>query len=139
MPWQEDEIEVWRRARRAVDITGDDAPPAPPTIADAVVLAAARSLTRIVNLNSGLAHPRDKAAAVHTFRRLKRGGYDWDPSEIRIWAMANGWRAEDAQDLEDVADGVRQGRRYRVGASPWRSDIISHWRSGSTGTVHEKD
>jgi hypothetical protein len=128
VPWLEEYIDTWRAARGANDLLGTRATPEAPTLSDPVVEAALRSVTRMINVSTGLANPRDRSTAIHSFKILRRNGHTIDPGEIPAWAMANGWGAEDARELGELARGVLAGRGYRAGASPFRSDIIRVWR-----------
>lgn len=132
VPWLEDEIETWRRARAAIDLLGDAPVAEPPVIADPVVKAAMRSLTSRVNLSSGLSHPMDRSAAIQAFKILVRNGHRYDPQEVQTWAMANGWAADDARRLSDYAEGVLNRKAYRVGRITWREDVIELWRSDAS-------
>jgi hypothetical protein len=128
VPWQEDDIATWCQARGAVDLLGRRPVPEAPTISDPVVAVAMRSLTRMVNLSTGVGHPRDRSMAIHAFRILERNGHEYDPTEIGAWAMANGWAADDARDLSEYAAGVLAGKAYRAGPSGWNRQIIRIWR-----------
>jgi hypothetical protein len=72
----------------------------------------------------------DKAAAVEAFRILARGRHTWDPAHIEAWAIAHGWSADGASQLENVAAGVAVGRRFQVrrGGS-WNPQILKMWRA----------
>lgn len=131
IPWLYEWVEPWATGRRALDLLAPDDVPEAPAISDPVVREAVKSLTISVNLSTGLSHPSDKAAAVDTFRALKRAGIGWDPAEIEPWAIANGWTAEDARSLRSVAQGVLDGRRYQVDRRHWRRDIVDVWRSAA--------
>jgi hypothetical protein len=134
LPWgPADQLDPWIAARGATDLLGSADRPAP-GITDPVVETALRSLTLSVNLSTGLGNPRDRASAVWAFRALKRARHAWDPAEIHAWAMANGWRAEDARELRTVAEGVAAGKAYKVGPSPWRSDIVDVWSAEAQGS-----
>ena len=128
VPWLEEEIATWRQARGAIDLLGRHPVPDAPKIDDPVVEAAMRSLTTIVNLSTGVGHPRDRSMAIHAFRILKRNGHGYRPDEIRAWAMANGWAADDARELSEYAAGVLEGKAYRAGRSMWKQQIIRSWR-----------
>jgi hypothetical protein len=106
--------------------------PEEPTIADPVGVAM-RGLTRMVNLSIGLGHPRDRSMAIHAFRILKRNGHVLDPDEIRAWAMANGWAADDARELSEYAAGVLANKAYRARSSGWNRQIIRIWRKEADG------
>jgi len=67
------------------------------------VIVALKSLTTCVNLSTGLAHSSDKENAKRTFTKLRSGGIKWNPEEIEKWAVRNGWRADDAQELATLS------------------------------------
>ena len=115
VPWLEEKIAVWRRARRAVDLLGCESLPDLTRITDPIVEEATRSLTLRVNLSTGVGHPSDRAAAIETFKVLTSNGHVYDQTEIQVRAMANGWKAVQARELSGLAEGVQDGRRYRTG------------------------
>jgi hypothetical protein len=128
VPWNEEEISTWRDARRAVDLLGHQPAGPEPAISDAVVEMALTDITTRVNLSTGLGHPDDKAAAIQAFQILKRSGCRFQPQEIRTWAMANGWQAEDARKLGEYAAGVLAGKAYQTGRKQWVPDVMDRWR-----------
>lgn len=132
VPWDEGETEVWRTARTATDLLGARSTTPTPSIGDPIVAQAMRSLTTSVNLSTGLHHPSDRSAAIQALRILTRNGRHLDPEEIQIWAMANGWAAEDARELGEYTQGVISGKGYRVGPEHWRSDIMTIWEQQAT-------
>ena len=46
-------------------------------------------------------NPSNRAAVIHTCKHLKHHGYDFPPDRLRDWALAHGWKAEDADELND--------------------------------------
>lgn len=87
------------------------APPEDEVGADAA--AALKGLTAAVNCGSGLLDPRDKQAAVRTYRDLAARGVPCAPRAARIWAVNNGWTAEGARQLETVGREVHVGMQHR--------------------------
>jgi hypothetical protein len=75
-----------------------------------------------------LKNASNRAAAIHTCKHLKHHGYDSPPDQLRDWALAHGWRAEDADELHDYAAGVRAGTRYHTSPDPVGRQAIPHWR-----------
>jgi hypothetical protein len=134
VPWLEAQFEPWRIARQAVDLLEPTRPIPTAELGDPVVRAAMKSLTNRVNLSTGILHPSDHDAAVSMFRLLRQGGYQFDPVEIKTWAMANGWRAEHADELAQIADRIRHGRTVRMNprSRPWRDNVLDIWRSDAT-------
>jgi hypothetical protein len=129
VPWVLEWLTDWIRGRRAKDLTGS-AQTAAPLQLDPVVEQALMSLTRSVNLSTALSNPMDKTMAVTNLRVLQRAGYKWTAADILAWAMGNGWSNRGAQELADVARGVKEGRRFQVIKNMLRSDseLIAYWK-----------
>lgn len=64
------------------------------------------NLTVCVNLSTGLGHPSDKEHAKRKFAELRAAGVKWDPAEVERWAVRNGWKTADAEELSTLS------RRY---------------------------
>lgn len=130
VPWNYENVATWAEGRSAIDLKSPGAKVSASQIADPVVEQAMMSLTSLVNLRTGLVHPRDKASAVQAFRILKRGSHEWEPTAIEAWVMAHGWTMKGAAELRQVAEGVRMGRRFQLRARPvWKSQILRQWRA----------
>jgi hypothetical protein len=67
------------------------------------VEAGLRTLTNRVNLSTGLSHPSDKQHAKKVFSDLRAQSVIYDPADVRIWAVRNGWRPDDADELAQLA------------------------------------
>jgi hypothetical protein len=129
VPWVLDSLKDWIRGRQAKDLMGT-APTVTGPQLDPVVEQALESLTRTVNLGTALSNSMDKTAAVSYLRALERAGYKWSPEDILAWAMGHGWSNRGAQELADVARGVKEGRRFQVIKGALRSDpeLIAYWK-----------
>jgi len=75
-----------------------------------------------------LKNPSNRAAAIHMCKHLKHHGYNFPPDQLRDWALAHRWRAEDAQQLHDYAQGVLAGTRYHTAPDPFGMGAIDCWR-----------
>jgi hypothetical protein len=127
--WIRGELEDWKAAWGPVDLrSGSEAKPG--EVSDPVAFQALVSLTASVNLGTGLSHPSDRSTAINTFRILKANSIPFDPDEVRSFAARNGWNAEDATELRDVARKVLEGRRLRSD-NMLRDDVIDFWREGA--------
>lgn len=67
------------------------------------VVESLTSLTACVNLSTGLGHPSDKEHAKRRFSDLRSAGIKWDPGELEKWAVRNGWKAADAEELSKLS------------------------------------
>lgn len=126
VPWSG--IEQWKAAWGPLDIDSGTAAPVL-EIANPVVAAAMKSLTLVVNLSSGLAHPGDKASAIEFFKQLKAAGEPFDVDELRAWARRNGWRSRDAETLTVLVGRISIGAPVR-GGQPGRlkPNLVQAWR-----------
>lgn len=75
-------------------------------ITDATVEKALESLTTLVNLSTGLVHPRDKEHAKDILRILRAHGHKAEPDKVKSWAITHGWRPKDAAELATLADKI---------------------------------
>lgn len=69
-----------------------------------------------------------RGAAIHTFKHLKHHRYDFPPDEVWAWALVHGWKAADAAELRDFAEGVLAGKRYHTSPDPFGMHAIHQWR-----------
>ena len=137
LPWGLDEIAPWCVARGAVDLLGLAPTPPARSIANPVVLGAMREITMGVNMSAPLSHPSDHDRIVSAFRLLLRSGHGFDVSEIRAWALANGWAGRDVDELVDKVQRIAQGRVVKLktrGPSVWRFDQATLHRWAARGT-----
>lgn len=96
------EADSWAK-RWGVIVHGQKREPPVPLIEDEVVVRALSGLTRMVNLSTGLGHPRDKQHADEVLRILRAKGHSDPTPNIRSWAIRNGWRPDDAVKLEELS------------------------------------
>jgi hypothetical protein len=101
LPWNDIEGQEWQATWNAQTIGPktwtSSASPLPPAVEEAL-----SSLTRLINLGTGLDHPSDKEHAVRAMAKLQAEGHSLDPVEIRHWAQRHGWSSGAASDLEKV-------------------------------------
>ena len=72
---------------------------------------AIETLSSIVNVTAGLAHPLDEARAKELFRALHADGTLLVFGEVEAVALANGWPARHAKSLAVLAERVGGGDR----------------------------
>jgi hypothetical protein len=124
------DVDDWAK-RWGVIVHGEDQKPAAPLIEDEVVVRALETLTRMVNLSTGLGHPRDKAFANEVLRILKAKGHADPTPHIRSWAIRNGWKPEHAVKLEALSRRI-----WELKGKPSLSSFhnpherYERWRSG---------
>ncbi|TOD59946.1 hypothetical protein CGJ60_23675 [Vibrio parahaemolyticus] len=94
-----------------------------------VLLNALHSLTSRVNLVTGLIHPMDGDSAKEMFKILHSNQVELNGSEIQQWASENGWQAQDAKKLGELAQKIGLGGRVQIkNKNLWGSDPYSKWQ-----------
>jgi hypothetical protein len=116
VPGSAAKIMGWIRAMHPTDLRGR--PQAEPAVLSPAVEEAMDGLSLSINQNNGLIQYEDKKAAIRMLRRLLTEGHPYDPVELQAWALAHEWVPDTARRLREYAEGVRQGKRYRVGGTP---------------------
>lgn len=105
VPDFEGEADDWSQ-RWGVVVHGEKRLEPAPLIEDQTVVRALETLTQIVNLSTGLGHPRDKEHANTVLRILRAKGHS-DPSpHIKSWAIQHGWRPKDGEALEALSHKI---------------------------------
>lgn len=128
IPWSREDLAGWKADRNPTDLRTGQAGGSDQTISNPVVEAAMQSLTIRVNLSSGLGHPSDKAATVQMFRALKKAG-DYNPEEIRAYAVRHGWRPDHARQLAEKGRAILDGKAIQGGkVAAWSPDAVKIWR-----------
>ncbi|MFL5781068.1 MAG: hypothetical protein ACJ760_07145 [Thermoleophilaceae bacterium] len=132
IPWTSDGITEWTANWNPTDLRTGEAGGPEQTVLNPVVVAGLTSLTDRVNLSTGLGHPSDKDSAIGLFKLLTGAGEDYDPNQIRAWAVQHGWEPDDAAELAELSGKIRAGRTVRgTGRQMWRDDIVELWREES--------
>lgn len=81
------------------------------TITDEI--AAKLDLISMNPVSPGVSHPLDHDRAIDTFREMNKAGILPDSFAIERWALSNGWSKDEAFNLKEIAQAVKEGRRVR--------------------------
>ncbi len=100
-----DEADAWE-ARWSPIVHGREKRVSKPLINDPVIERALESLSSIVNLSTGLGHPRDKTHASDTLRILRNKGHRAERAGIQSWAIRRGWKPGQAEELAKLAERI---------------------------------
>jgi len=100
-------------------------------IKDEVVVRALEELTQMINLSTGLGHPRDKEYADQSLRILRAKGHEDPTAAIKSWAIVNGWKPEHAGKLEDLSRKI-WGLKGKPSLSKFYNPLgrYERWRTG---------
>jgi hypothetical protein len=75
---------------------------------------ALKELRMLCNLHNGFYGEPEKRWAVDTLRALWEEAHErYDPQEVYVWAATHGWAMKDAKRLQEIAEGVRQGKNFQ--------------------------
>ena len=124
IPWIQEDGVGWRQTWNAQDFDAPDLSTAEEPERDQpdILNMALHSLTRTVNLSTGIGHASDRLRAIETFETLFHKGVSVDPETVRQCLVRGGWNPEDARKVSDLAARIFQGRRPK----------------GSTGGANER-
>ncbi len=126
------EAAEWAR-RWGVLIHGKERQDAPELISDMTVVRALESLTMMVNLSTGLGHPRDKEYANETLRILRAKGHVDPTSQIKSWAIRKGWRPDDSAALETLSGKIWSLKNKPSLATFYNAnERYARWRDGES-------
>ena len=96
---------------------------------DPVVAAALAMLTEAVN--DWMLHANDRARMPELFQRLRAGGYDYDPAEVQRWAIQNGWRADNAEELRQQAVKAKSVPVTEIEPDWWDENSLEQWEDAA--------
>lgn len=96
------EADAWV-ARWGAIVHGQAHQPPAVLIDDAVFVRALETLSSVINMTTGLGHPRDKDMANEILRILRAKGHADQSANIKSWAIRRGWRPDAAADLETLS------------------------------------
>jgi hypothetical protein len=105
VPWVPGEADSWV-ARWNARIHGQEQSAPAALIDDPVVVRALETLTTVINLSTGLGHPRDKEKANEILRILRAKGHSDPSGSIKSWAIRHNWSPKGAADLEALASKI---------------------------------
>jgi hypothetical protein len=105
VPWIPGGADGWAARWNAI-VHGQERQPEEALIDDPVVVRALETLTEIINLSTGLGHPRDKQKADEILRILRSKGHRDPSANIKSWAIRHNWKPTAASDLEALARKV---------------------------------
>ena len=87
---------------------------------------AIQTLSRAVNVSTGLIHPNDKNKARELFKILHANGVVLLKSEIVDLALEHKWAPKYADELGSLGQQIGEGKPARVKDGPyWAADIFT--------------
>ena len=79
-----------------------------------ILVEAISTLSSVVNVSTGLAHPLDESHAKELFKALNEFGVPLNSEEVYALAMENGWSERHAKELSELAEKIGSGKRVQV-------------------------
>ena len=110
--WNEEDVAYWKRTWNPEE-EGDKIKMQARTALPEEVIAKLSLLTDMVNLSTGLGHPLDFNRALDLFIELHDQGIAYNPDDIKVWAMQNGWTPDGANDLIELSGKILSGTKVR--------------------------
>jgi hypothetical protein len=128
IPWLLKNVQDWIDTWSAIPL-GSTVSSKPLLNIDPILEVALESLTRRVNLSTGVTNQSDRDAAISLFRILYEDGIPFDPENVRKWLVTIGrWNPKDADEVQKIASGVIAGKQFRVKIFGWNNNILESWK-----------
>jgi hypothetical protein len=127
IPWSLQKVQYWLDTWQVSPLNSVQTISTNLQTLDPVVEEALKSLNSRVNYQTGIAHPRDRNAAIELFMILKSAQIAFEPTSIRRWLMLRGWQSKDADIVEYIAKKVQYGRPRMSIEKNWSENILQQW------------
>ena len=79
-----------------------------------ILRKAIESLSHVVNVSTGLAHPLDDSRAKEIFKALRKQGIPINQDDVYSAAIANAWPEQHAKTLSELASKIGNGGRVQI-------------------------
>lgn len=145
VPWVPSRLAGWVRAVNA-EILGDGRDWAvggsTDRDLDPVVVRGLETMTLLVNQSNTVSAGYEKDVVVAVLLTLHDAGYPLPSAGLQSWALANGWRGGNANELAKYCSRINAGSRPRARRrNLLRPDALSSWRTAvaeASTTAHSR-
>jgi hypothetical protein len=79
-----------------------------------ILRKAIETLSRVVNVSTGLSHPLDESRAKELLKGLHKQGIPLNSSDIYSLAIDNLWTERHARKLSELAEKIGNGGRVQI-------------------------
>lgn len=79
-----------------------------------ILRKAIETLSHVVNVSTGLAHPLDESRAKELFKALHKQGIPLSSSDVYSAAINNSWSERHAKTLSELAEKIGNGGRVQI-------------------------
>ncbi len=79
-----------------------------------ILKKAIETLSHIVNVSTGLAHPLDESRAKELFKALHKQGIPLSSIDVYSVAINNSWSERHAKALSELAEKIGNGGRVQI-------------------------
>lgn len=142
VPWLKADVQDWIRTWGAEELSAGEsrageggANESGPGVnsGQGILRAALSSLSRRVNVSTGLSHPGDKAAAIELFTILRDARIPCEAEEVKSLLLSLfAWSPQQANQVRDLVADLQAGKRPRkhkgYDRPLWNPNIFQLWR-----------
>ena len=79
-----------------------------------ILRTAIETLSLVVNVSAGMAHPLDESRAKELFKALHKQGIPLIASDVYSVAINNSWPERHAKNLSELAEKIGNGGRVQI-------------------------
>lgn len=128
--WQVGGVKSWAEAWGAVDLLSGEQANSEEDALDAVVKEAFTSLTKVINLTTGIANHYDNNRCKTYLRALHTYKYKLDPEGIRKLLITElGWQGKHVEEVIKLVNTLNEGRYFQGGEKNGLQQYIKNWKS----------
>ena len=128
IPWQGQEHADWSATWNATRLDSDEPQPSEQKEPlSGVAFFALESLTKIVNLSTGITHPSDREHAIRCLETLFHKNAQCNPETIRRQLVRLRWQPSDAAKVKEIADMIWNGRRPKKSTGRADEELWNYW------------
>lgn len=124
IPWIDKEREKWIQTWNP-EVLGGEEVEIEDLDLDPRLERALSALTAKINLSTGLTYSSDRESAIQLLKILHKNRIQLNPFNMKTWALKNSWTSNGANELQDIAQRILEGKRFRTsGENMWSEDFI---------------
>jgi len=128
IPWQGQEHADWSATWNATRLGDDESQSSEQKEPlSGIAFFALESLTKSVNLSTGITHPSDREQAVRSLETLFHKQAQCDPETIRRQLIRLDWKPSAAAKVKEIAEMIWDGRRPRKSTGRADEGLWKYW------------
>ncbi|WP_019872978.1 hypothetical protein [Sporichthya polymorpha] len=98
--------------------------------ASAAIKTMVEGVTTLAVQNQGLVDQRERAGVAEALTYFRQRGHTFDPAQLVVEAIRQGWPGSDALEIAELATSVNAGKQLRF-EQRFRPEVIAEWEQAT--------